>query len=178
MVNVTDMIKQAEADLRDAEAASTAAQSRAIAAQADADVARERAREMRAVWEWLQLHNQQGETHTQAERSEQPERAETPPATRFGRPVSEVTQTDLCLRALENLGGTATNKQVRDRLVRDGHNVGLDQVRSTLKYLSRKTSPLVQTDPGSGLWRLRKASTPAPFVPAGTLPMNGTGGES
>ena len=108
----------------------------------------------------------------------QAERMETPPATRFGKPVPELAQTDLCLRALENLGGTATNKQIRDRLVRDGHDVDLDKVRSTLKYLSRKKPPPVQTDVGSGLWRLRHANMPAPFVPAGTLPMNGAGGES
>src|SRR6266568_449861 len=171
MANMTDIMKQAEADLKEAEAASGAAQSRAAAAQADADAARERVREMRAVWDWLQLHNQPTAQPTQADRTE------TPPATRFGRPVPEVAQTDLCLEVLASLGGTGTNKQIRARLARDGHDVTLDQVRGTLKYLSRKTPPPVETDAGSGLWRLRRGGTPASFVSADTLPMNGAGGE-
>jgi hypothetical protein len=172
MANMTDIMKQAEADLKEAEAASGAAQSRAAAAQADADAARERVREMRAVWDWLQAHDQQAQSPTQTERTD------TPPAMRFGRPVPEVAQTDLCLQALEDLGGTATNKQVRDRLVREGHDVNLDKVRSTLKYLSRKTPPSVETEVGSGLWRLRVVRKSAPFVSAGTQTMNGAGGES
>jgi len=169
MDGVTEIMKQAEADLKEAETASSAAQSRAIAAQADADAARERVREMRAVRDWLQLHSPSARPPNQAERTE------TPPQTRFGKPVPEVSQTELCVRALESLGGTATNRQIRDRLARDGNDFNLDQIRGTLKYLSRKTPPPVETDAGSGLWRLRRVGT---FVPAGTLPVNGAGGES
>lgn len=175
MAHMTDIMRQAEADLKEAEAASNAAQSRAIAAQADADAARERAREMRAVCDWLRVHNQPTETPTRAEPSERREASAT---TRFGRPVPEVTQTDLCLQALADLGGTATNRQVRDRLARDGHEVNLDKVRATLKYLSRKTPPPVDTEVGSGLWRLRAAPTTPSFVTAGTPPMNGAKGDS
>jgi hypothetical protein len=178
MATMTDIMKQAEAEMKEAETASGVAQSRAAAAQADAEAARERAREMRAVWEWLQAHNQEAQPPMPAGRTEQPDLTETPAATRFGRPVSEVAQTDLCLQALESLGGTATNKQIRDHLVREGHGINLDKVRNSLKYLSRKTPPPVQTDNGSGLWRLRQGRAPAPFVPAGTLPVNGAGGES
>jgi hypothetical protein len=172
MASMIEIITQAESDLRDAETASAAAQSRAIAAQADAEAALERVREMRAVREWLRAHSQPVDTAGQAAGPEQPKESA---ATRFGRPVPEVALTDLCLQALETLSGTATNKKIRDHLVRDGHDVGLDQVRSSLSYLSRKKPPQVQTDVGSGLWRLlRTAGTPAPFA-ASSPSINGAG---
>jgi hypothetical protein len=178
MDTLTEMIRQAEAEVQEREGRTVAADSRAAAAQADAAAEHEGLKEARIVLEWLRRRGQSQPVAAVA--GMQSDRPQPQPATRFGRPVPEISQADLCLQALEALGGTATNKQIRDRLLRDGHDVDLDKVRNSLKYMSRKTPPPVETDHGSGLWRLlRIPGTPAPFVPAGTLPMNGvSGGES
>ena len=47
MAIMTDMMEQAEADLKEAEATYVAAQSRAVAARADEDAARDRVRDAR-----------------------------------------------------------------------------------------------------------------------------------
>jgi len=180
MVNsMTDIMKQAEADVKAADSNRDAAVARATAAQADAVAAQKHAEEMHAVREWLRrLHSEPTEPDVWVETARTVKRTETAPATRFGKPVPEVALTDLCRQALEDLGGTARNRQICDRLVRDGHDVNLDKVRSSLAYLSRKTPPVVATDPGSGIWRLLHVNTSRSFVPAVTVPVNGTGGES
>ena len=66
-----------------------------------------------------------------------------------------------CLDALEDLGGTASNKQISGRVDMDP-----DHVRGLLKYASgKKPNPPVVTEPGSGVWRLTRA-------------LNGAGGGS
>ena len=164
----SDMVARAESDLRDAEAASTAAQARAEAAQADAAVAAQRAREMRAVLDWLRA--QSDAPRTPAEPVEQ-----TAPAMRFGRPVPKDAKTDLCVEALEKIGGSGSTRQVHDYLVREGHDLTMDQVRGALRYLAnRKTGSPVETTPGTGQYRLRAA----PFRPAvvtGLPAANGAG---
>lgn len=174
MSNVPDIMARAEADLKDAEAAAVAAQARAEAAQADATVAAQRAKEMRAVLEWLRA---QSEPQTPTEPSGV---AQGQPGTRFGRPVPETSNTDLALRALESFGRPATTKEIRSRLAQDGHILNHEQVRGALKYLAgKKHDAPVATTPGSGLWQLRSTRHSATFRPGGVadLPaMNGTGG--
>jgi hypothetical protein len=143
----SDMLARAESDLRDAEAASTAAQARAEAAQADAAVAAQRASEMRAVLDWLRA--QSDAPRTPAEPVE--------PAMRFGKPVPKDAKTDLCVEALEKIGGSGSTRQVYDYLAREGHDLTMDQVRGALRYLAnRKTGSPVETTPGTGQYRLRR----------------------
>ncbi len=178
MNDLAEIIKQAEADVQEQEALAASADARAAAAQADAAAAREKLAEARIVLEWLRRRS-----HPQPVAAfplKQADPSASQPLMRFGRPVPEETLTDLCQRALEGLGGTATNKQIRDRLNRDGHDVDLDKVRGTLKYLSRKKpAPPVTTERGSGLWRLQRPVTPDAGVPsAAKATLNGaTGGE-
>ncbi len=177
MNDLTDIIKQAEADVQAREAASTAADARAAAAQADAAAARESLKEARLVVEWLRRHTP-AQPHA-APPGQQPERVQPQPATRFGKPVPEKALTDRCQEALEEFGGTATNKQILARLIRDGVDVNLEQVRNTMAYLSRKKPPMVTTEKGSGLWRLLRPVTPDPGrLLLASSTMNGaTGGE-
>lgn len=92
-------------------------------------------------------------------------------------PVSELpAQTDLVVRALRQLGGEAESVAIRERLEQAGYAYDQTQVRSALKYLSRKKdSPVESLRPG--LWRLRSMTVPyGPLESAqGTLP-NGNGG--
>lgn len=174
MANVeADMLARAEADLREAEAASDAAQARAQAAIEDAAAAAQRTQEMRAVLDWL--HAQSAERQAPAGQAPQVQSA-----MRFGRPVPENPVTELSVQALEGIGRQASTKQIRERLARDGHEFTQTQVRNALRYLSKKPNPPVETNSGTGLWRLRPGRQPAPFRPephvAGLSVANGTGG--
>ena len=77
----------------------------------------------------------------------------------FGRPVPEgPSKLKQCVEALEDLGGIASNKQISNRLLRDGIEIDTDHVRGLLKYASgKKPHPPVVTEPGSGVWRLVRA---------------------
>jgi hypothetical protein len=155
MNDLAEIIGQAEADVREQETLVTSADARAAAAQADAAAAREKLTEARIVLEWLRRRG-----HAQpvaASLAKQADRAQSEPSMRFGRPVPEEPLTDKIQETLEALGGTASNRQITDRLIRDGLDVDLDKVRGTLKYLSRKKPPPVTTEPGSGWWRLARA---------------------
>jgi hypothetical protein len=167
MSNVPDIMARAEADLRDAEASAVAAQARADAAQADADSAAKRATEMRAVLGWLRA---QSESRPPAEASGSGQEQQS--GLRFGRPIPDTSNTDLCLQVLESFGRAATTKEIRNRLAQEGHDLSQEQVRGALKYLAgKKTDSPVETTPGSGLWRLRGMRRP------GVLPAaNGAGG--
>ena len=96
----------------------------------------------------------------------------------FGKPMPEVTLTQLCVDALERFGRPANTKQVREKLARDGHEYGQGQVRATLKYLSTKpNAPVECIKPG--VWQLREAGAQAPLTPeplTAVPAMNGTGG--
>jgi hypothetical protein len=173
MADDADIVARAEAQLKDAEAAAVAAQARADAAQADAAVAAQRAKEMRVVWEWLRT---QSESPSPAESSGS---AQELAAMRFGRPVPETANTDLCFRALETFGRPATTREIRDRVVQAGHDLEVGQVRGAMRYLARKSTSPVETTPGSGLWRLRDAQQAGPVQPGSpaVLPAaNGAGG--
>ena len=177
MNDLTEIIEQAEADVQEREAASAAADARAAATQADAVAARENLREARLVLEWLRRHSP---AQPDAAPSGQQPGLVQPKPMRFGKPVPDKALTDRCQEAVEEFGGTATNKQILARLIRDGVDANLEQVRNTMAYLSRKKPPVVATEKGSGLWRLLRPVTPDPQMPllTGTAAMNGaTGGE-
>lgn len=152
-VTVTEILRRARAQAQEATAAREAAQARAAAAAADADAAVDHEKAMQAVLAWVE--QQATEPASPPEPAAQ---APPPVATRFGRPVPEVTQTELTLRVLEDLGRPASTKEIRDRLARDGHVLSQNQVRSTLKYMARKPDSPVETETGSGVWRLSRSA--------------------
>jgi hypothetical protein len=83
--------------------------------------------------------------------------APAPVGTLFGRPMPEVTNTGLCIRALEQIGQAATTKEVREKIRELGHELNQGQVRGSLKYLAgRRNSPVENPEPG--IWLLRRAS--------------------
>ena len=164
MDSLTEMITQAEADVREREALADTADSRVTAAQADAAAAHESLNEARIVLAWL-LRRSEDRPGTASPPS-QNGHSQAQPAMRFGKPVPEKSKLDWCLEALEGLGGTASNKAISARVVRDGGpEIDPDHVRGLLKYASRKKPPPATTKSGSGLWVLQRSR-------------NGAGGES
>jgi hypothetical protein len=155
MNDLAEIINQAEADIHEYEALVVSADARVAAAQADAVAAREKLSEARIVLDWLHRRSQsQPVTAPPASQNGHSQQ----PVMRFGRPVPEVAKLDKCLEALEGLGGTATNKQISSRLLRDGFDLDPDHVRGLLKYASKKNPSPVTTETGSGLWRLVRAA--------------------
>jgi hypothetical protein len=151
-MDVAEMIKQAEADLDRAEADLATARDQLLVAQEREQHARMRAREMQAIRDWLQAQ------HVADARSATTSSAAEAGATRFGKPIPEISQADLCLRVLRSLG-RATTKEIRDRLAFEGHQLDTDQIRSSLRYLANKKPPLIGTNPGSGVWWLLEPSS-------------------
>jgi hypothetical protein len=86
-----------------------------------------------------------------------PDVTPTPGGTLFGKPMPEVTNTGLCLRALEQLGKPATTKEIREKIRELGHELGQDQVRGSLKYLAGRGDSPVE-NPETGVWLLRRGS--------------------
>jgi hypothetical protein len=152
-VTVSEILKRARAEAQEATAAREAAQARAAAAVADADAAVEREKAALAVQSWVEQ-----QATAPAPPAEPTGEAPAPVATRFGRPVPEVTNTDLTLQVLEDLGKPASTTEIRERLAQDGHELTQTQVRSTLKYLARKPAYGVTTEPGSGVWRIDRSA--------------------
>jgi hypothetical protein len=164
MDSLTEMISQAEADVREREALAATADNRVTAAQADAAAAHESLNEARIVLAWLLRHSE--DRPVAASSPSQDGQPQAQPEMRFGKPVPEKPKLDWCLEALEGLGGTARNKAISTRVVRDGGpEMDPDHVRGLLKYASRKKPPPVTTESGSGLWVLQRS-------------LNGVGGES
>ena len=152
-VTVNEMLKRAREQAKEATAAREAAQARATAAIADADDAVEHEKSMLAVQAWVEQ-----QATAPASPAGQAEQAPTPTAMRFGRPVAEVTNTELTFRELEDIGRPASTREIRDRLARNGHEFTMMQVRSTLKYMARKPHFGVTTETGSGVWRLNRSA--------------------
>jgi hypothetical protein len=130
------VIAAVEADLLSAEDWERRALAHLGEAQAEAGAAAEQVRKMRAVLRWLM-----------------------PPA-----PVAGVRDgpavTELCLRALGGIGRIAATTEVRDWIVRDGHEVSYMQVAATLKYLAktRRNRPVeFAGERGRPAWRLAAA---------------------
>jgi hypothetical protein len=154
MNDLVEYINQAEADVREQEALVDSAQARVAVAQADAAAATEKLAEARIVLEWLRRRSQaQPAAAPPVNRADQPQ---TMPKVLFGKPVPEGPfKLKQCLDALDDLGGTASNKQISSRLLKDGIEIDANHVRGLLKYASgKKPHPPVTTEPGSGVWRL------------------------
>ena len=103
-------------------------------------------------------------------------------------PGTEAVQTDLVLRAMDDIKRAAMTGEIADRVNSWGYDFTHDQIRSALGYLLRKKPPRVERVK-PGVWRLPKAATsPASFAPLGTtsltpaprhaLSANGSRGES
>ena len=154
MNDLDEIIRQAEADISEQEALVTSADARVASAQADAAAAREKLDEARIVLDWLRRRQPAA-----AVRASPAMRPEPVPQTRFGKPVPEGdSKVKQCLDALEGLGGIASNRQISNRLLRDGVEINAEHVRGLMKYASgKKPHPLVVTEPGSGVWRLVRA---------------------
>src|ERR1700690_2388676 len=147
MDDLDTLVRQAETDVQDQEALVASADARVAVAQADAEEARSGLSEARIVLEWLRRRGQ-----PQPDAAPPPDRTDQPkPRLLFGRPMPEGdSKLKKCLDALEDLGGTASNKQISGRVDMDP-----DHVRGLLKYASgKKPNPPVVTEPGSGVWRL------------------------
>jgi hypothetical protein len=185
-MNLTQMVMEAEADLRNADSEVELTQAEIERAQEANAAARQRQANMRATYDWLSQRLKDhpddkpstavGElTPTKVTQPEprvklpESERAQTPesdpvaeariaPSTRkvFGKPVPEVTLSSLTVEALEQLGRAATTAEVRLKLQENGHQYDQGQVRHSLKYLARKQSSGVE-NPRVGIWQLRRS---------------------
>jgi hypothetical protein len=175
-----DLLAAAEADLRKANTNVEVREADVARAQAAYADAREQQTKMQATCDWLRerMHEVSGEEATVLAPA-----AETAPAhvtksvpgpsgTLFGKPMPEVTNTGLCLRALELLGKPATTREIRAKVRELGHELDQDQVRGSLKYLAgRKDSPV--ENPEMGVWLLQRSDGTAPSG-ASAGQMNGT----
>jgi hypothetical protein len=85
--------------------------------------------------------------------------------TLFGRPVPEVTQTELCMRALTERGRSMNARDISQWLAsqgvmaQDGRPYDPVRLRNTLKHLSRQGKVVSAGKPG--LWRLPPSKVPA-----------------
>lgn len=150
MDNLAEIIKRAEADVREQETLLASAQARVAVAQADEAAARNRLEKAHIVLEWL---SQRSHDQPEAPPAKQADQPKSTPKTRFGKPVPEGdSKLSQILEALEDLGGTANNRQLSNRV-----DMAPDHVRGLLKYASGKSNPPVVTEPGSGVWRLTRS---------------------
>jgi hypothetical protein len=182
------MIRQAEADLKKADANVDVTRADLERAQAAHVAARQQQSNMRATLEWLNHQAEQPKTVESVKSAEiiveehrvRPsavvavEHRVRPSAVaeRFGRPVPSVKQSDLCLMALEHLGRLSTTTEIREYLQSEGYTFDQDQVRSSLKYLGRKKPALVES-PRTGMWRLTRPTPTEQVEPE--VALNGSG---
>jgi hypothetical protein len=160
-----DLVQRARADFQRAKARAeeTAAgvrQAQAIDADAQAELAR-----MQSVLDWLEQHLPQ-------ERDESQERIAGLPAPREPEPAMNLS--DRVRMAVEQLGGSAKNEDIREHLLRLGHDYAPLQIRGSAKYLATK-GKLVSG--GYGIWHLPPSVRPSHHSPdpvAGNAVMNGT----
>jgi hypothetical protein len=157
MNHLDDIVRQAESDVEELTGFLASAEARVAVAQADAATVREKLEKAHIALEWWRERS-----HAKPVAASPAKRADQPgsqPQIRFGKPVPEGdSKLQKLLDALEALGGTASNRQISDRV-----EMKPDHVRGLLKYASTKAHPPVVTEPGSGVWRL-------------TYSLNGTGG--
>ncbi len=159
------MLAAAEADLRKANTNVELRQADVERAQAACTEAREQLAMMEATCAWLRdrLRELPAEDDAVVAEAAEPTPAEAtkpapaPAGTLFGKPMPEIPNTQLCLRALEQIGKPATTREVRDKVRESGHQLDQDQVRGSLKYLAGRKDSLVE-NPEPGVWLLRKDS--------------------
>jgi hypothetical protein len=151
MSDLDAIVRQARADVQELEDQLASAEARVAVAQADAAAIRAKVEKARNALEWW---DERGRVRPAA--ASPPMRDEQPgskPRMLFGKPAPDGdTKLRSLLEALEEAGGTASNKQL-------GIRVGMkpDHVRGLLKYASAKSHPPVVTEPGSGVWRLTRS---------------------
>lgn len=175
------VLEKVEADLRAADAdveVTQADMERAVAAHA---VAVEQQAHMRATHEWVrqQARDPSGVpalSHTPPAQPILPPGLAAPvkPRKLFGKDMPATPLTQLSMETLEKMGRSASTKQVRESLARDGHEYSQSQVRAALKYLAGKKNPPIESTK-AGVWRLRTNDAPVPFKSAGVTVMNGAG---
>lgn len=152
MNDLDEITRQAEADIQELKGLLASAEARVVVAQADAAAVREKLEKAHIALDWWRERSHaQPVAASPAKRADQPK---SQPRMLFGKPVPEGdSKLKNLLDALEDLGGTASNKQL-------GIRVGMkpDHVRGLLKYASgKKPHPPVVTEPGSGVWRLTRS---------------------
>ena len=181
-LSASQVLQKAEDDLQkatDRVELKQAEMERARVALADA---LEHQTKMQAAHEWVrQALQDQPEESEQAERTEpisvsgpqesipgfsqdQAESSNLIPA-RFGKPVPEVSQTELCLYALNRLDRAVTTAEVREFLQQEGHDYNQAQIRATLKYLANRRKPSLVDNIQPGVWRLRPVGGDAHATP-------------
>ena len=145
-------------------------------ATADLERAKAEVAKYQAVVDYLDGIDGIEPTNGQAVKAEV-EAGETGSATkmRFGRPVPEVAQTELCLQALRERGNRSMNARdisiwLADHgiMADDGRPYDPVRLRSTLKHLSRQNKVVQAGKPG--LWRLPPPPKPAPVLVDPTSP--------
>ncbi len=172
----SEALKEAEADLKKANMNVELRQADVDRAQAACADAREQQAKIQGTCDWLRerLRDQPDEEAAVASAPRLASLPATPAAKSvpgltapsashgmlFGKPMPEVTNTGLCLRALEQLGKPSTTKEVREQIERDGHKLDQGQVRGTLKYLAGRKDAQVE-NPESGVWVFRPTSEAA-----------------
>jgi hypothetical protein len=165
-IGITAMLAAAETDLRKAATNMELRQADVDRAQAAYGEAREQLARMEATCAWLRdrLPEVPAEEDAVVAEAAEPKPADvtkpasTPTGTIFGKPMPEVTNAQLALRALEQIGKPATTREVRQKIREFGHERDQEKVRGSLKYLAGRKDGLVE-NPEPGVWRLRKEST-------------------
>lgn len=199
-MNLTQMLREAEADLRKADSEVELTQAEIERAQEANAAARQRQADMRATFDWLRQRlkdhpddlsasvaeststqvKQTASIPAQESDSAVVADSQVAPTSRkvFGKPVATVTLSSLTQEALEKLGRAAKTSEIRIKLLEDGHQYDQDQVRHALKYLARKKSSPVE-NPQPGVWQLRRngATSLSPAGQADSSALNGHRGE-
>lgn len=161
---LAEMVAKAEADLRAADSDAEVAKAEVERATAAYGAARQHQANMRATLEWLRIQHRDHSMLPATVPEVTHLRPAKPGRTLFGKPAPRVSQADLCLQALEELGRPATTTEVRDKLAAGGHQYETAQVRSALKYLTRKKdAPAESIKPG--VWRLNPRDRAFTFEP-------------
>jgi hypothetical protein len=166
---IAAMLEAAEADFRKALTNVELKESELARAHAAHAQAQEQLARMEATCAWLRERAQELSTEDDAGAVEAPESVSAeaakpgaaPTRKRFGKPVPEITNSDLCVRALEQIGKAATTRDVREKIREFGYELDQEQVRGSLKYLAGRKDGIVQ-NPQPGVWLLRKEGTAAP----------------
>lgn len=178
----TQMLEDAEADLRKANMNVELREQDVQRAQTAHVAAREQQAKMQATCDWLRerLRDLPEEAATAPAPQPTPAPIAKPAAastgTLFGRPVPEVTHAELCRNALEHLGKSARTREIREQIREFGHELDQGQVRSALKYLARRRGSGVE-NPEPGVWLLRPDGEAA-STDATVLPLNASVHES
>ena len=144
-------VRELEVELRRLDLDAETKRTDAERAQAEYDAVLTQQVTVRRMLEWARKK--------QAQQVEEPTLPEDSPV--LEAELVSPPQTDLCIRALMQIGRPATTAEIRERLQRAGYQYDQTQLRSAMKYLSRKKIPQSrQSDPVRGGFAARKRSSP------------------